>query len=210
MRAVNLQTLPAFNGLFIAKGADGKIDPDTQLFRTTWPGVTTGPVVSQFLLQNFTIDGITVESKQKTLIPDVNYMTAFEPWLDVQVSMRVSFGASVAGPLGLGQGVGLPLLGISPFAAENHKFALIIITHVLPVNRGGNRSIVGRTTNPCLLFMLYPNSVCLEYIYILRSIWQKPDKPIITPAKFSILPLPLSLKVDPTPPLCPHRTGSPK
>lgn len=43
----NLSRLPAFKGLAIPKGEDGIIDPVRDLFRTDWPGVTNGPVVSQ-------------------------------------------------------------------------------------------------------------------------------------------------------------------
>eukprot|EP00904_Undaria_pinnatifida_P002850 jgi/Undpi1/12566/HiC_scaffold_6.g02235.m1 len=84
LAAENLQSLPSFEGLNIPKGEDGKIDPVTELFRTTWPGVTTGPVVSQFLLSDFVIDSITVEPKAAPLKHGMDYMTAFQPWLDVQ------------------------------------------------------------------------------------------------------------------------------
>ena len=61
------------------------IDPVTDLFRTDWPGVTTGPIVSQFILSNFEIDSIAVEPKAKPLFPEKDYMTSFQAWLDVQV-----------------------------------------------------------------------------------------------------------------------------
>ncbi|CAM9706578.1 unnamed protein product, partial [Laminaria digitata] len=82
--AENLQGLPAFEGLNIPKSKDGKIDPVTDLFRTTWPGVTTGPVVSQFLLSDFEIDSIKVTPKAVPLTKEMDYMTSFQPWLDVQ------------------------------------------------------------------------------------------------------------------------------
>ena len=37
------------------------------------------------MLANYTLDGTVVEPKLKTLVPGVDYMTAFQPWLDVQV-----------------------------------------------------------------------------------------------------------------------------
>ena len=83
----NLQAMPSFNGLNIPRSKEGKIDPVTDLFRTDWPGVTTGPVVSQFMLSNFFIDSINVEPKADPLTPGVDYMTAFQPWLDVQVGI---------------------------------------------------------------------------------------------------------------------------
>eukprot|EP00904_Undaria_pinnatifida_P000009 jgi/Undpi1/10008/HiC_scaffold_28.g12462.m1 len=80
----NLQALPDFTGLDIPRQSDGKIDPVTDLFRTDWPGVTSGPVVSQLLLSDFVIDSIIVPPKAVTLAPRTDYMTAFQPWLDVQ------------------------------------------------------------------------------------------------------------------------------
>lgn len=80
-----MQGLPAFKGLNIPRSKGGKIDPVTDLFRTTWPGVTTGPVVSQFMLSDFLIDSINVTPKADPLTPFTDYMTSFQPWLDVQV-----------------------------------------------------------------------------------------------------------------------------
>ena len=84
----NIQNLDAFNGLSISRDANGNIDPAQDLFRTDWPGVSSGPMVSQFMLADFDIDGIIVEPKQKTLIPDIDYMTGVDTWLDVQVEPR--------------------------------------------------------------------------------------------------------------------------
>ena len=86
-RAENLQDLPDFKGLNIPRSKGGKIDPVTDLFRTDWPGVTTGPVVSQFMLSDFLIDSIVVTPKADPLFPGMDYMMAFQPWLDVQVSI---------------------------------------------------------------------------------------------------------------------------
>ena len=87
-RAENLQALPDFTGLNIPRQPDGKIDPVTDLFRTDWPGVTSGPVVSQLLLRDFANDSIVVPPKAVTLVPRMDYMTAFQPWLDVQVGIH--------------------------------------------------------------------------------------------------------------------------
>ena len=84
-RAENLQDLPAFEGLNIPRTKDGKIDTVTDLFRTTWPGVTTGPIVSQFLLSDFEIDSTVAEPKAVPLTKGMDYMTSFQSWLDVQV-----------------------------------------------------------------------------------------------------------------------------
>lgn len=97
-RAVNLQDNDAFYGLNIPRTVIEKrnpekttIDPVTDLFRTDWPGVTTGPIVSQFLLSNFEIDSIDVEPKADPLFPGMDYMTSFQPWLDVQVMMHYMY-----------------------------------------------------------------------------------------------------------------------
>eukprot|EP00904_Undaria_pinnatifida_P002851 jgi/Undpi1/12567/HiC_scaffold_6.g02236.m1 len=84
LAAENLGALPSFKGLNIPRSKNGNIDPVTDLFRTDWPGVTTGPVVSQFILSDFLIDSIRVEPKAEPLQPGMDYMTAFRPWLDVQ------------------------------------------------------------------------------------------------------------------------------
>lgn len=85
----NLQNLDAFKGLSISKDENGSINPAQDLFRTDWPGVNSGPMVSQFLIQNFEMDGIVVEPKQNTLVPKLDYMTGVETWLDVQVAVTV-------------------------------------------------------------------------------------------------------------------------
>ena len=83
----NLQKLDAFNGLSISREADGSIDPAQDLFRTDWPGVSTGPLVSQFFLSDFTIDGTVVTPKLRTLVPGMDYMTGVDTWLAVQVGL---------------------------------------------------------------------------------------------------------------------------
>jgi len=84
----NLENLDAFKGLSISRESNnGRITPAQDLFRTDWPGVSSGPVVSQFMLADFDIDGIVVPPKQKTLVPGVEYMTAVDTWLDVQVRL---------------------------------------------------------------------------------------------------------------------------
>eukprot|EP00752_Nemacystus_decipiens_P009696 g8660.t1 len=81
--AADLASNPAYNGINIPKNEDGSIDPAQQLFRTDYPGVTNGPVVSQLLLSDFVIDTINVPPKQTTLAK-MDYMTSVQDWLDVQ------------------------------------------------------------------------------------------------------------------------------
>ena len=91
---MNLQGFDAFNGLSISRDADGNIDPMQDLFRTDWPGVSSGPVVSQFMLADFDIDGIVVQPKANTLVPEVEFMTGVDTWLNVQVKMSSVDGLS--------------------------------------------------------------------------------------------------------------------
>ena len=44
----------------------------------------------QLLLRDVTIDSITVSPLQRTFAPGVDYMTAYDDWLFVQVSHRVN------------------------------------------------------------------------------------------------------------------------
>ncbi|CAN0471952.1 unnamed protein product, partial [Scytosiphon promiscuus] len=77
--------MPGFADMnFVAVGPDGRADPLTQLFRSSAVGVETGPHVSQLLVQNFTIDSITVEPKQYTFAPGEDYMADFDEWLSIQ------------------------------------------------------------------------------------------------------------------------------
>ena len=45
----------------------------------------TSSLVKQLLVNSFTIDAITVEPKQETFAPDLNYMVDFDEWLNIQV-----------------------------------------------------------------------------------------------------------------------------
>jgi hypothetical protein len=71
-------------------GYEGPKDPVTgeirpnDLFRATYPGVQDGPFVSQFLLQDFVYDGITVVQKISTAAPDQDFLTFFPEWLTLQ------------------------------------------------------------------------------------------------------------------------------
>ena len=44
-------------------------------------------MVSQFMLADFDIDGIVVQPKANTLVPEVEFMTGVDTWLNVQVKM---------------------------------------------------------------------------------------------------------------------------
>ncbi|CAN0441852.1 unnamed protein product [Ascophyllum nodosum] len=83
--AANLAGMEGFPNLdAISIGSDGTVDPFSQLFRATFVGVETGPFISQLLVNSFTIDSITVEPKQETFAPGVNYLVDFDEWLNIQ------------------------------------------------------------------------------------------------------------------------------
>ncbi|CAM9093102.1 unnamed protein product [Laminaria digitata] len=83
--ADNLATMPGFakmNG--VATGADGRADPHSQLFRTSALGVEKGPMISQLLVKDFTLDSITATPMQTTFAPGVDYMADYDEWLFIQ------------------------------------------------------------------------------------------------------------------------------
>eukprot|EP00752_Nemacystus_decipiens_P010080 g8982.t1 len=83
--AENLAEMPGFaDGTGVAVRDDGSVDPSSQLFRASFVGVETGPMVSQLLVNDFTMDSITVAPKQATFAPGVDYMTSHDDWLFVQ------------------------------------------------------------------------------------------------------------------------------
>ncbi|CAN0531731.1 unnamed protein product, partial [Scytosiphon promiscuus] len=56
----------------VSVGADGSVDPFAQLFRSSFVGVETGPMVSQLLLSSYTMDSLDVVPKQSTFAPGVD------------------------------------------------------------------------------------------------------------------------------------------
>ena len=61
----------------------GKVTPQT-LFRAPYPGVTDGPVVSQFLLRRFRYDGIPIDPKISTTVAGSDFLTYVPEWLEAQ------------------------------------------------------------------------------------------------------------------------------
>jgi hypothetical protein len=54
------------------------------LFRGFTPGDLTGPYVSQFLLHDVPYGALTITQRQRTVLPDVNYLTSYDDWLAIQ------------------------------------------------------------------------------------------------------------------------------
>jgi hypothetical protein len=55
------------------------------LFRTgELPGVQTGPYISQFLLQPYSLGTTPVEQRYRTSLPGADHLTAYDSWLAIQ------------------------------------------------------------------------------------------------------------------------------
>ena len=73
--------LAAFSG-YTGPTTSGSIGPQ-DLFRTDYPGVRNGPMVSQFLYQNYSLDGISIEPRINE--PDnQEFMTDFPSYVNAQ------------------------------------------------------------------------------------------------------------------------------
>ena len=61
----------------------GQVTPAT-LFRGNTPGDLAGPYLSQFLLKECPFGSLTISQRQQTVVADLDYLTAFEPWRAIQ------------------------------------------------------------------------------------------------------------------------------
>jgi membrane-associated phospholipid phosphatase len=61
----------------------GVVTPQT-LFRDRFPGCTTGPYISQFLLQPVGFGAQRVDQRIRTNAPNIDFITTFADWLDAQ------------------------------------------------------------------------------------------------------------------------------
>jgi hypothetical protein len=61
----------------------GRVTPET-IFRGLTPGDRIGPVISQFLFKDFAYGSLPVSQRQRTLVPDTDYLTDFATWLGIQ------------------------------------------------------------------------------------------------------------------------------
>ena len=76
--------------------AYAKVNAQT-LFRGESPGVSTGPYVSQFLLQPYMFGSSPVEQRYRTTVPGLDHVTAYQSWLDTQNGNPASAGAAFDG-----------------------------------------------------------------------------------------------------------------
>jgi len=75
----DLNNLSDFRGPTIG----GQVTAQT-LFRGTSPGELVGPYISQFLLLDIPYGSLTISQRQTVAQPNVDYMTSWGAWLDVQ------------------------------------------------------------------------------------------------------------------------------
>jgi len=63
---------------------EGGVVTTKTLFRDSYPGCTDGPYLSQLLLQPCNFGAMRIDTRIVTVAPDVDYMTDFQSWLNVQ------------------------------------------------------------------------------------------------------------------------------
>jgi hypothetical protein len=77
--AAELSGLEDFTGPRVG----GQVTPAT-IFRGCFHGDLTGPYLSQFLLYDIPYGSLTVSQRQRTVVPDQDYLTDFPTWLQSQ------------------------------------------------------------------------------------------------------------------------------
>jgi hypothetical protein len=77
--AASLTALSGFRG----PKQGGAVTPAT-LFRGNTPGDLNGPYLSQFLWLDIPYGSLTISQRQQTVLPGIEYMTAYGDWLNVQ------------------------------------------------------------------------------------------------------------------------------
>jgi len=78
--AAELTTMPAYGG---PRDGNGKVTPDL-LFRGAFPGDTTGPYISQFMITPTTCGAQPLNQLMTTYLPGIDYMTDTTTFLEVQ------------------------------------------------------------------------------------------------------------------------------
>ncbi|HEV8239827.1 MAG TPA: vanadium-dependent haloperoxidase [Thermoanaerobaculia bacterium] len=77
--AAEISTLQEFTGPKLG----GQVTPQT-IFRGCAPGDVAGPFLSQYLLHDIGYGSLTIEQRQRTVVPNQDYLTAFGDWLHIQ------------------------------------------------------------------------------------------------------------------------------
>ncbi|HWY08700.1 MAG TPA: vanadium-dependent haloperoxidase [Candidatus Acidoferrales bacterium] len=78
--AAELGSQPSYFG---PRTSSGQVTTDL-LFRGSFPGETSGPYVSQFFIQPTMFGSQPLGQQQKTFVPNIDFGTGFNEWLDIQ------------------------------------------------------------------------------------------------------------------------------
>ena len=81
--AAAAKDLSSMSGYTGPRDKKGKVTPQL-LFRLGYPGELVGPMVSQFLLQQFAYDAIPIDPRIRTAAPGIDFVTRYSDWLAVQ------------------------------------------------------------------------------------------------------------------------------
>jgi hypothetical protein len=78
--AAELGSQPTYFG---PRNSNGQVTPNL-LFRGTFPGETLGPYLSQFFIQPTVFGAQPIGQQQVTYLPNIDYGTNFQEWLEIQ------------------------------------------------------------------------------------------------------------------------------
>jgi hypothetical protein len=78
--AAELGSQPTYFG---PRNGSGQVTPNL-LFRGTYPGETLGPYLSQFFIQPTVFGAQPIGQQQVTYLPNIDYGTNFQEWLEIQ------------------------------------------------------------------------------------------------------------------------------
>jgi hypothetical protein len=78
--AAELGSQPTYLG---PRNSSGHVTPNL-LFRGVYPGETLGPYISQFFLLPTFFGSLPINQRQRTYMPNIDYGTGFDEWLDIQ------------------------------------------------------------------------------------------------------------------------------
>jgi len=78
--AAELGSQPTYFG---PRNSSGQVTPNL-LFRGTFPGETLGPYLSQFFIQPTVFGAQPIGQQQVTYLPNIDYGTNFQEWLEIQ------------------------------------------------------------------------------------------------------------------------------
>jgi membrane-associated phospholipid phosphatase len=85
LAAAELGSQPTYLG---PRDSHGHVTPNLLFrgggFRGSFPGETLGPYVSQFFLLPTFFGSLPIDQRQRTYMPNIDYGTAFDEWLDIQ------------------------------------------------------------------------------------------------------------------------------